>query len=209
MLSARSAPSVGSARSALAVLATLAMRPRFVLITLFGVAYLTLVGCGDKNLILRVDILSFLDPAVTQGHYGPIPAGVTDSVTIANVEIDLVPGISSVTVVKSADIEVGAEFANLTGSGSGTVRVYFSDPATDPLTTPPIVVPVTLLPDSTTTVELSVAGDPRIAQLFTGEAMRIALRLVLSSGAGPDPLEGDARLTRLRAIVTAGQGVFE
>ena len=187
----------------------LTMRPRFVLLTMFGVFFLTFVGCGDKNLILRVDLLSFLDPATTQGHYGPIPGGITDSATVADVSVNLVPGISSVTTVESADIDVAAEFRNLTGSGGGTVRVYFSDAATDPLTTPPIVVPVTLFPDSTTTVELTVAGDPRIANLFTGESLRMALRLVLSSGAGPDSLEGDAVLTRLRAVVVAGQAVFE
>ena len=40
-------------------------------------AVLVLAGCGDKNLILTVDILSFLSPAETSGHYGPIPAGTS------------------------------------------------------------------------------------------------------------------------------------
>ena len=187
----------------------ISMRRRFVLLTLAASLYLTVAGCGDKNLILRVDLLSFLDPAETQGHYGPIPAGVSDSVTVSDITVNLVPGISSVTTVESADIEIEAQVTNLTGSGSGQVRVYFSDGATDPLTTAPIVLPVTLNGAMTDTIGVTVAGDPRIAALFTGESLTMAVRVSLSSGPGPDALEGDFALTHLRAIVTAGQAVFE
>jgi hypothetical protein len=182
---------------------------RTAALALVFTAVLTIVGCGAKNLILRVDLLSFLDPSETQGHYGPVPGGLSDSLTIAaDRSIDLVPGISSVTVVKSADLEIVGEFRNDTGTGSGTVKIYLSDPATDPLTTTPIVVPVTLAPATTDTVSISLAGDPRIAALFTEEAMRLAIKLTLTSAAGPDPIEGDFVLTRLRAIVIAGQDVF-
>ena len=187
----------------------LSMRRRFLLLTFAASLFWTVAGCGDKNLILRVDLLSFLDPADTQGHYGPVPPGVSDSTTVSDLTINLVPGISSVTTVESADIEITAEVRNLTGSGNGQLRVYFSDGATDPLTTSPVILPVTLNGAMTDTLELTVAGDPRIAALFTGESLRMALRVALASGAGPDPLEGDFALTKLRAVVTAGQAVFE
>ena len=185
------------------------MRRRFLVLTVAASVFLTVAGCGDKNLILRVDLLSFLDPGVTQGHYGPIPPGIADSVTISDITVNLVPGISSVTTVESADIEIEAQVANVTGSGSGQLRVYFSDGATDPLTTSPVVLPVTLAPATTDTLSVTVAGDPRIAALFTGDRLRMALRVALASGAGPDSLEGDFQLTKLRAVVTAGQAVFE
>ena len=187
----------------------LSMRRRFLFLAIAGCLFLTVAGCGDKNLILRIDLLSFLDPGVTSGHYGPIPPGVSDSVTISNITVNLVPGISSVTTVESADIEIEALVANTTGSGSGQLRVYFSDGATDPLTTSPVVLPVTLSPATTDTLSVTVAGDPRIAALFTGDKLQMAVRVALTSGVGPAALEGDFQLTKLRATVTAGQAVFE
>ena len=90
-----------------------------------------LAGCGNRNLILRVDLLSFLDPADTQAHYGPVPGGLSDSVTVtAARRINLLPGLKDVTVVQDVTVYVAGEFHNLTGTGSGTLKVFLSGPST-------------------------------------------------------------------------------
>ena len=155
------------------------------LLALLAVALLGAAGCGDHQLILTVDILSFLTPAETSGHYGPIPGGVTDSLTIAARGIDLLPGINDITSVTDVKITAAAEFANQTGAGTATVKVFVSPEGTDPFTadTTPIVLPVTLAPATTDTVSVTFDSAP-----------------------GP-ALAGDFRLVTLSAVVTARQDV--
>ena len=54
--------------------------PRPLLAFALALAVAFAAGCGDKTLILRVDLLSFLTPEEQDAHYGPVPAGITDSV---------------------------------------------------------------------------------------------------------------------------------
>jgi hypothetical protein len=166
-------------------------------------------GCGDRNLILRVDLLSFLDPSETQGHYGPVPGGLSDSVTIvAARRVDLLPGLSDVTIVRDVALHIAGEFRNQTGSGSGTIKIYLSGPGTDPFTadTSPIVVPFAVAGADTDSVALVIDGVSELAGLFTGLEAQMGLRLTLTSDLGPEPLEGDFQLTQLLAVVTARRG---
>lgn len=168
-----------------------------------------LAGCGDHSLILRVDLLSFLTPAETQAHYGPIPGGVTDSVTVAaSRSINLLPGIRDVTTVSDVSVDAVGKFVNATGSGTGVVRIYISAEGTDPFTTDttPIVLPITLAPATTDSVAVTISGDSELADLFLGKTAQLGIRLTLQSTVGP--LEGDFALTTLKAIVTAKQNVI-
>jgi hypothetical protein len=186
-------------RAARAALATIA----------FGGA-VVLAGCGDKNLILTIDILSFLSPAETQGHYGPIPAGTNGTTTIiANKTISLLPGLHDITAVNSVQVDVSGEFANATGTGNGACQIYLSAEGTDPFVadTTPIVVPVTFNGASTDTVSITVAGDSELAELFVGEKAQLGIRLSLTAAPGPDPVEGEFALIVLRAVVQAKQSI--
>jgi len=171
-------------------------------------AVLTLAGCGDHSLILNVDILSFLSASETSGHYGPIPGGVADSVTIVSRSLDLLPGVNDITNVSDVQVTAAAEFANATGSGEATARIYVSAAGTDPFTadTTPIVLPVTLQPGVTDTVTVTVAGDTELAGLFLGDEAELGIRIAFAAAPGA-PLEGDFRLVTLRAVVTAKQDI--
>jgi hypothetical protein len=173
-----------------------------------ALAALLLSGCGDHSLILNVDILSFLSPSETAGHYGPIPGGVTDSVTVVSRSLDLLPGVNDITNVSDVEVTAAAQFANATGSGAATAKIFVSAAGTDPFTadTTPIVLPVTLQPGVTDTVSVTVAGDAELAGLFLGDRAELGIRVGYTSGAGA-ALEGDFRLVTLRAVVTAKQDI--
>ncbi|MEP7028451.1 MAG: hypothetical protein ABI960_07640 [Candidatus Eisenbacteria bacterium] len=171
---------------------------------------LALAGCGDKSLILRVDLLSFLTPSETQAHYGPLPGGLSDSITVTSSrQINLLPGIRDITSVSAVSIDAAGVFANSTGSGSGTVKIFISAEGTDPFTTDttPIVLPITLAPATTDTVAVTISGDSQLADLFLGDKAQLGIRLTLQSAVGP-ALEGDFTLTTLRAVVTARQNII-
>jgi hypothetical protein len=174
-----------------------------LLLAAFGLA-----GCGDKSLILRVDLLSFLAPSEKSAHYGPIPGGLADSVVVTSRGLSLLPGVRDITQVSNVTIEAAGAFANATGSGTATVKIYVSAEGTDPFTTDttPIVIPVTLTPATTDTASVTIGGDAQLADLFLADKAQLGIRVAFASAPGP-ALEGDFTLITLRAIVTAKQDI--
>lgn len=169
-------------------------------------------GCGDKSLIVRVDLLSFLTPEEKEAHYGPIPAGISDSTEVVQSRrLNLLPGLDDVTTVTDVQVEVGAILVNLTGTGSGRIAVHLSPAGTDPFVADSTPVIGTFAVDGamTDTVETIVIGDSDLEALFTSKEAQIGIRVVLNSGPGVEPLEGDLTLTTLRAVVTGKQAAFE
>ena len=49
------------------------MRARMLQPTMLAFAAALLAGCGDRNLVVNVDVLSYLDPSATQFAFGPVP----------------------------------------------------------------------------------------------------------------------------------------
>jgi hypothetical protein len=194
------------------------MRPGFppVRSALVAVAAIALAavlaGCGNKNLILRVDLLSFLDAGEQASHYGPLPGGLADSIeVVSGRRLNLLPGLQDVTAVTDVQLEVGAVVNNQTGAGTGRIAVYLSPEGTDPFTTDtsPIVGTFAVNGAMSDTIETITVGDAELAALFTAKQVQIGIRVSLDSAVGPTPLEGDVVLTRLRAIVTARDAVFD
>jgi hypothetical protein len=188
------------------------LQTRPALLAAFALAAaIGLAGCGDRSLILRVDLLSFLAPSERQSHYGPVPPGVSDSANVvAGRRLNLLPGLEDVTRVTDVQLEVAAVVNNLTGSGTGRLAVYLSPAGTDPFVADPTPLVATFAVSGAMadTIETITVGDAELAELFTSKEAQIGIRVVLDSGAGVDPLEGDVVLTTLRAIVTARQDVF-
>jgi len=169
-------------------------------------------GCGDRNLIVRADLLSFLTPEEKEAHYGPIPAGVSGSFEVVQSRrLNLLPGLDAVTTVTDVQVEVGAVLVNLTGTGTGRIAVHLSPAGTDPFVedTTPVVGTFAVNGAMSDTIETVVVGDSDLEALFTSKEAQIGIRVVLNSGVGVDPLEGDLTLTTLRAVVTGKQAVIE
>ncbi len=171
---------------------------------------LAAAGCGDRKMVARVDLQSFLDSTETESHYGPVPpVTLTDSVTVtAGRTINLVPGLQDVTIVESVGLDVAGEFRNLTGSGSGTVKLFLSGPGTDPFTASPFVLPVAFAGSDTFRVATSIQNNPALVSLFNGDELVLGIRFLVSNPPGAiEPIEGDFALTVLRAEVTSRQDV--
>ncbi|MBI5711473.1 MAG: hypothetical protein HZC42_14400 [Candidatus Eisenbacteria bacterium] len=184
---------------------------RILIVTL---AALALAGCGDRHLILNVDVLSYLDPADTQAAFGPvppIPGGFEsgEQPLVSDATINLLEGMNSVAAVQTVSITMAAVVSDSSGSGLDTLRVYASDVDTDPLTTAPLIESAfALQPGVTDTVQVELPADPRVAALFTQRQMRLTITTSLHGPSAGDPLNGRIRLSRLDAVVVAGRKGF-
>jgi hypothetical protein len=160
-------------------------------------------GCGDRSLILTVDILSFLDPADVSQSYGPIPGGLpTTTVDVDSREVSLLPGVQDVTEVSSAKLDIGASFDNTTGSADARLLVYItSADSADVFSSAPIAdVPVTLTPANVTNVSTEITSDALAAALVQ-DKVKIGLRIAFDTSASATPVTGTETITLLRATV--------
>ena len=165
---------------------------------------LLLGGCGDRSLILTVDVLSFLSPSDVSQSYS-IPGGfAADTLDVASESANLLPGVESVTEVMSATLKIGASFDNQTGTASGTLLIYIaSADSTDPFKTTPIAsVPVPLTPNNVTNVSTEVTSAA-LAQALVSDSARVGVRITFDTTATP-PLQfvaGTETITQLLATV--------
>jgi len=177
-------------------------------------AALALAGCGDRNLVLKVDVLSYLDPSLRAAAFGPVPAASPALVSgeqalVDDEAINLLESLNRVAEVHSVSIVLSAFAHDSTGSGSDTLRFYLSDQNTHPLATPPVVeVVVNLVAGRDTTLDLTVAADSRVAELFVQPGMRLSVTTSLRGPESGDPLSGRVELRTIEAIVLAGRKAF-
>ena len=190
------------------------MRMRSILLpAALAALVLLLAGCGGHNVIVKVDILSFMDPASRQQSFGPVPAVpgglATGETPLLDQNFNLVQGLSDAVNIQSVSVDVGGTVNTMTGSGEDTVRVYLSDPATNPLTTPPVIVQtLALTAGSVTPLTATLADDPRVNALFSSRQIRVAVTFSLRGPSSGAALTGQLSLTKLLGIIVAGQKAY-
>ena len=169
-------------------------------------AALPLAGCGNRNLILTVDVLSFMDPASRQTSYGPIPSGVpVETVTVFQDSLSLLQGVGDLSRVASASLKVGASFDNTSGTANVEFQVYVApETAASPFSVPPIAdLPVQLLPGQVTNVNTTINASPILADALTHDRAKVAVRMIFTGTTFP--IQGTETLTELTAIVVLKQ----
>jgi hypothetical protein len=173
-----------------------------------------LAGCGDRNLVLKVDVLSFVSPASRQQDFGPIPAvpggfATGEIPVVDDQRVSLLQGLSDATNIKSVTVSFGALAIDYAGAGEATVRIYMSDELTDPRTTAPVLTQaVTLTPGQTDTLSAVLGDDPRVLALFKAKQLRLSVTTaVLGPSSGPD-LSGRIQFTAIDGVVIAGSKGF-
>jgi hypothetical protein len=174
-------------------------------------ALVLLAGCGDRRLVVRVDVLSFLAPSETRASFGPVPAVpgglyAGEAPLVDNLGVNLFEGLSGVAEVRSVTVTVSTIFTDSTGSGADTMRVYLSEEGVNPRTTPPVLtLAVVLVPGVTDTVSAVLGDDPRVADLFAKQRLRLSVTTALRGPASGPDLNGRLRLRALDAVVIAGR----
>jgi hypothetical protein len=168
-------------------------------------------GCGNRHVIVTVDLLSYLDPSVTRVAFGPVPAipgGIYtgEQEVVKDTQVQLIDGSNSIAEVQNVSISMTAIAADSTGSGLDTLRLYVSEVDQDPLATiPAVTLPIVLTPGVTDTVHVDLGSDSRVADLFTGKRMRLTLTTALRGPDSGDPLNATVRVTALDAVLVAGR----
>lgn len=168
-------------------------------------------GCGDRHLVLKVDVLSYIDPSLTRVAVGPVPAVPGGLYTgerevVKDLEVNLVDGTNSVAEVKDVSIAMTAVASDSTGAGADTLRLYVSDLTMDPRSTPPaVVLPVLLEPGVTDTVRVDLGTDSRVADLFTGRSIRLTLTTALRGPDTGEALNARIQVTAIDAVLVAGR----
>jgi len=188
------------------------MRMRRIL-TLAAAAGL-LAGCGDRNLVVKVDVLSFVPPASQVKNFGPIPAipggFATGEITIVDDQhVSLLQGLNDAVTIKSVTVSFTALGIDFTGAGEDTVRIYMSDELTNPRTTAPVLSQaISLSPGQTDTLSATLGDDPRVLALFKAKQLRLSVTNALRGpSSGPD-LTGQLKFTAIDGVVIAGQKGF-
>ena len=188
------------------------MRTRALIV--LAVAALALSGCGDHNLVLKVDVLSYLDPSLLAVAFGPVPVApgglaTGEQALVDDETINLLDGLNDVAEVHSVSIGLSAFAHDSTGSGSDTLRIYVSDENTAPRSTPPVVqLVVALTAGRDTTLDVTVPADSRVAELFVKRKLRLSVTTSLRGPESGDPLNGRVALRTFEAIVIAGRKAF-
>lgn len=176
---------------------------RLVLLALL-LPLLLIAGCGNKDLILTIDLLSYVDQAYLSTDYGPIPPGTpTTSVDLLETEANLLQGIGDATKVKSARLNVGAEFANTTGSATGSFQIFVSElDAQNPFAGDPVAdFPLTLQPSHTTTIDEEIAVTAEQLDALLNDEAWFAVRVTYNTQGSAENLEGTVTLSKLTAIL--------
>jgi hypothetical protein len=162
-----------------------------------------LAGCGDRSLILTVDVLSFLDPADVSQSYGPIPGGLSSvTVDVASEQVSLLPGVEDVTEIASASLQIGASFDNATGSASVHLLIHItSADSADVFSSAPIAdVPLSLTPGAITNVSTEISSNA-LAQALVQDKVKIGLRVSFDTSSSAVPVQGTETITKLLATV--------
>ncbi len=183
-------------------------------IVLVALAALALAGCGAHHLVLRVDVLSYMNPAETTVAFGPVPAAPGGLATgevalIEDQDINLVEGMSNVAEVQSVTLELAAVVRDSTGSGLDTLRIYLSGEGVEPRNTAPILEQaVVLAPGETDSIHVVVPCDARVGELFVQRRMRLRVTMSARGPESGDPLNGRVTMRQLDAIIIAGRKSF-
>ncbi len=177
-------------------------------LALVALAALALAGCGDHNLIVKVDVFSYLDADMRSVQVDTLPPGSLPApiALIPDYTINMLSGLNGAAEVRSATLSLGGQLSATSGSGSGRLRLYLSDEFAPPLTTMPVLdEPVTFAAGAPTIVAAEAACAPDVAELFTKQRMRMAVVIDSVVVGAPGARSVLLTLQRLDATVIAGR----
>lgn len=175
---------------------------------------LTAAACGTRQLVLSVDLLSFISaPSRTTAFTTPVPPPVAVHTTVTMVDnqrMTLFEGLSNLTESPSIDLNAALQVTGTRDQADATLKLYIADDGADPRSTPALFsTPVHIANGQTNTVSfalssLSPSEQARVADLVTHNAVQVGIDVDLSVPALTQPA-GTITLTLLDATVRANR----
>jgi hypothetical protein len=170
-------------------------------------------GCGDRSVILKVDLASHLDASARNVSPPPVPVvspgglWTGQQALVNDQHVNMLGGMGDAIDVRDVQLTMTTITSATTGSGVDTLEVFVSDEATDPRTTSPVIVQyLGFTPGAPDTVVTSLVDNTRLTALFTQKALRLTILTSLRGpGSGVDPLVCNLKIQSLDAVVVAGR----
>ncbi|TFG89606.1 MAG: hypothetical protein E4H17_00330 [Gemmatimonadales bacterium] len=181
------------------------MRTRAFIV--IAVAALALAGCGDRNLVLKVDVLSYLEASQRTYNVETVPAvGVEGEIPVLDIPISLIDGLDEAAEVKSVTLSLGGGVTVASGAGSAHLKLYLSEVGA-PSRALVMDVPVTFAEGVPAVIDATTAGSQEVARLFTQKNLQ--LKVVLDQvNITSTVTDMTVTFTKLDAIVVAGRKAF-
>ncbi len=172
---------------------------------------LTVAGCGNNEVVLHVDILSFVAPEEQTGAYVAPPGLVTPPQTIEPQAIALPEGVAGVMAMERIEIDFGIDFAADAQSGDGSVEVRLYLAGADSAQggsgvyqTVPVYTGTANLQAGTTTQhtgQIVATEGNGLLRIFEGGELTLGLALVYDASGAAVPVNGQWTLRRINALV--------
>lgn len=177
---------------------------------------LSLAACEGGDIILNLDVYSFLEPEDLESDYqATLPAtGIWIPLVgiIPPREINLIDGLGGITVPVEGVLQVEGEFENISGTASARLELHLAASSVDAVASlsPALRIPIDLQPNTTHQFAESVDLDQAMLQLFTNNSIWVRADVWAMIPAGPltVDLDGTARLTGLRIRVLTNEDLI-
>jgi len=165
------------------------------------------VSCGKNRVLLDVDVRSFMDENTLTHPYAAPPL-VPFSARLDSIAVNLVEGFQDFGSAQSATLDIGVDYANEIGTGSGRFTIYFSDDAATAPSTPPVaVLDVNLSPDTVSRSEAQIQADPRVLDLFTQKKFWMSVQMEWFP-TGAEGLVGTLHISEVRVHLVSTLDIF-
>jgi len=185
------------------------MKTRAILLLL---ALAMLAGCGERRLVLNIDVLSYVAPADRGQPFGPIPALPPDgayfpeSPLVNDQEVVLLEGLTGLATVQAVTISANIFHQSTSGTGSDTLRLYLSPDDVPAQTTPPVFERAFIFtPGVAESTQVEVGGDARVVDLFNSRRFRFSVTTSLRGPASGPALSGLVSIHALHCVVVSSR----
>jgi hypothetical protein len=175
-------------------------------------------GCARNEVVVGVDLLSFVDAEEQAGPYVAPPGLITPPDAIEPQAITLPEGLAGVIAIERVDLSFAIEFTGDPQSGDGEVevRLYIAagdstQGGSDVYQTAPIHTGTTALGGGTTTTHIGtvVATEENgLIDIFESGELLFGLALVYDATGSPVPVFGQWTIRKIDGTVTGTGDVF-
>jgi hypothetical protein len=155
---------------------------------------LTMTACGPGNVIVNIDVLSFLPAGDSTQHYDVPGAVAAGNLTVSS-HFVLPAGLDN-SVVDSISGSLASQLENAAGGGQLTLQVFFSPSWETLYTGTPYLTNASGHVSGRATMPMGSNSMWLEDSIFKSDSLWVGIRARLATDSGPN-MTGDLRLTDL------------